>query len=88
MLWQKSKALSCRPSELLGLVGHSYEAYCLDEAVVFFGMSLEQMLDEAGHKASKEERKVKAARERLMKKIFDPEEKQGTGFADPAAMFG
>lgn len=56
--------------------------------MVYFGLQLEGMLDEAGHKPSKEERKAKAARERVLKKIFDPEEKQGTGFADPATMFG
>lgn len=88
MLWQKSKALSQRPSDLIGLIPHSYEAYCLDEAVMYFGLTLENMLEEAGSKPSKEERKAKAARERVLKKVFSPEAKQGTGFADPASMFG
>lgn len=89
MLWQKSKALSQRPSTLLG-VEDDYAAYCLDEAVVYFGMTLENMLESAGHKPSKEERRAKQARERLIEKIFskDKEQAKGTGFADPAAMFG
>lgn len=45
------------------------------------------MLDEAGQKSSKGERKIKAARENLMNKVFGNEENQGSGFADPAVMF-
>ena len=55
---------------------------------MYFGMELEHRLEQAGTKPSKEERKAKAARERVLKKVFDPEEAKGTGFADPAAMFG
>lgn len=45
------------------------------------------MLEEAGTKPSKEERKATAAREKILDKIFG-NEKQGSGFADPALMFG
>lgn len=71
---------------LLGLDPSSYQGYCLDEAVTFFGLQLENMLQEAGHKPSKEERRAQAARDALLKKIFEDGEK-GTGFADPAVMF-
>lgn len=88
LLWVKAKATSQRPSELLGLERDSYEAYCLDEAVIFYGMSVENMLEEAGHRPSKEERKAKAARERILDRLFsDDEEGKTSGFADPAAMF-
>jgi hypothetical protein len=50
-------------------------------------MSLENMLDEAGQKESKGERKTKAARKALMDKVFGNEDKKGSGFADPAVMF-
>lgn len=87
MLWQKSKAVGARPSEFLGLRRGSYEAYCLDEAVIFFGLRLEHMLDEAGSgKPGKEERRAKTAREGVMNKVFGETKKQ-TGFADPAVMF-
>ena len=87
MLWQKSRAARCRPSEMLGLKSDSYEAYCLDEAVIYFGMSLEQMLDEAGSKPSRAERKTQADRERVLNKVLDLEQNEGKGYADPALMF-
>jgi hypothetical protein len=70
----------------MGLRRKSIEAYCLDEAVIYFGLTLENMLEEAGTKPGKADRKAKAAREALMKKVFG-DEKSGSGFADPAAMF-
>lgn len=85
MLWLKSKAVSTPPSALIGLKSGTYEAYCLDEAVIYFGMSLENMLEEAGNKPGKEERKAKNARERVLAKVFG--EDKSSGFADPASMF-
>ena len=86
MLWHKSKAIGVRPSELINL-DDGYVAYCLDEAVIFFGLQLEHMLEEAGQgKVGKEERKAKAARERVINKVFG-DEKASSGFADPALMF-
>ena len=73
------------PSQLLGLERGSYEAYCLDEAVIFFGLRLENMLESAGHKPGKEERRAKQAQERVLDKIFGKE--KSSGFADPALMF-
>lgn len=70
----------------MGLKWDSYEAYCLDEAVIFFGMQLENKLESAGHKPSKEEKKISRAREQVMDKIFGTKEKKQV-FADPAAMF-
>jgi hypothetical protein len=62
----------------------------LDEAVIFFGLSVENLLEEAGQgKPSKEQRKAKAAQERMINKIFsDGDDSKGSGFADPALMFG
>lgn len=71
---------------MLGLKWDSYEAYCLDEAVIFFGLQLEAALDKAGHKPSKQDRKVMAARTRVLDKVLGTE-KKNAGFADPAAMF-
>lgn len=86
MLWQKSKAVNVPPSHLLGIESGTYEAYCLDEAVIYFGLTLENMLEEAGNKPGKEERKAKAARDRVLGKVFGTE--KSSGYADPAAMFG
>lgn len=86
MLWQKSRAVKCRPSKFLGLRSDSYEAYCLDEAVIYFGLALENMLQEAGQKPSKGDRKAQAAREALLNKVFGKGE-GSSGYADPALMF-
>lgn len=76
---------------MLGLPGDSYEAYCLDEAVIYFGLTLEHMLDEAGNKGnkpSKEETQAKMAREKLINQVLGVEKKDaGSGYADPALMF-
>lgn len=88
MLWQKSKAVGSKPSEFLGLRPRSYEAYCLDEAVIYFGLTLENMLEDAGQgKPGKEERKAIAAREQVMNEVFGKGKTNTTGFADPALMF-
>jgi hypothetical protein len=53
-------------------------------------MTFEGMLEEAGSgKASKEERRAKMARERLIDQVFgnDKEKEKTSGFADPALMF-
>jgi hypothetical protein len=71
----------------LGLEQGSYEAYCLDEAVIYFGLTVEAKLDEADHKPSKEERKARAARENMLKKLFSEETESTSGFSDPALMF-
>lgn len=86
MLWQKAKAVNVPPSLLLGIELGTYEAYCLDEAVIYFGLTLENMLEEAGNKPGKEERKAKAARDRVLNTVFGTD--KASGFADPAAMFG
>lgn len=75
---------------MLGLEQGSYEAYCLDEAVAYYGLTLETELDKAGSKPSKEERKAEAARQRVLDRwLDDPDEaeKKKAGFADPALMF-
>lgn len=80
--------LKQRPSSLLGLEADSYEAYCLDEAIVYFGTTVEGQLEKVGQKPSKGERKAQAARERLLSQILGSgEKKSNAGFADPAAMF-
>lgn len=68
----------------------SYPAYCLDEAVMYFGLTLENKLDEAGHKPTKAEKKAQAERERILQSVLNPsgeDQQKGTGFADPALMF-
>lgn len=88
LLWVKAKSLGVTPSSILGIEQGTYPAYCLDEAVIFFGLTLESMLEKAGQKPSKEERRVMRARESLLEKVLgdDDEPKKNKGFADPALM--
>lgn len=90
LLWHKCKALGQRPSELLNITD-DYVAYCLDEAVIYFGLMVESELEQAGHKPSKEERKARRAREDILDRILGDEKDQEAAkakrYADPALMF-
>lgn len=71
----------------MGLKAKSYEAYCLDEAVIYFGLLLEAELEEAaGGKKSKGQRRAEAAQDRVLRRVFGEQDK-GSGYADPALMF-
>lgn len=77
-----------RPSHMLGMDPTSYRAYCLDEAVIFFGMRVEAELEEAAEgKKSKEQRAAESRQQKVFDRIFGKQEGQGSGFADPALMF-
>ena len=75
---------------MIGLVEGSYEAYCFDEAVWFLGVTINNELDSAGQKESKESRKTKMARDLVIQKYFGTKKSSGgsgSGFADPSALF-
>jgi len=55
--------------------------------VIYFGLALEGMLEDASHKPGKEERRAQMARDRLMDNVFGRDKKKGSGYADPALMF-
>lgn len=79
------------PSEQLGLTRGSYEAYCLDEAVWYFGSIVEGELEkasQAGQKRSKGQGRAEAARKRVVAKYFANESGGKQQFADPAMMMG
>lgn len=84
-LWIRSKHLSVRPSELAG-EEEPLAAFNLDNAVLTFGLALEQELEKAGHSPSKEEKKIEAARTRILRKWIPEAFKASTatGFRDPA----
>ncbi len=74
------------PSHLLGLrndPADAYVAYCLDEAIFFFGTHVENELAEAEEKAKTKQSK-KSARQRVINKYLGDAEKQKGAFADPA----
>lgn len=75
------------PADLLGLEAGSYEAYCLNEAVWYFGSTLESELDKAGQKRGKGEGKMVAARKRVLDRFLGTEKPDSQRFADPAAFF-
>lgn len=66
----------------------SYEAYCLDEAIWYFGTIVMSELDKAGQKKVKGQARTEAARKRVLDKYVMPKTTKKSGFADPAAFFG
>ena len=74
------------PSSLLGLTPGSYEAYCFDQAVWYFGSFIEAEVEKAGHKRQKGEAALISARKRVMNKYVEGESGKGQ-YADPAALF-
>lgn len=84
MLWQQSQATHLPPSDLLGLTRGSYEAYCFDQAVWYFGTTITSELEKAGHKPQKGERAMESARKRVLKKYLGETSKQQ--YADPSAI--
>lgn len=75
----------CRPSDLLA-IDDEYVAYCLDQAVSYFGRMLEADLDGVEGKDAEEQN---WKRKRILDRYLNGgEEKPSPGqFADPAAMF-
>lgn len=76
------------PASELGLEPGSYEAYCINQAVWYFGTHVEAEMEKVSHKPSKEERGAIQKRKRVLGKYIqfagETEEKQ---FADPAMFF-
>ena len=66
-VYQTAKSASQRPSELLG-VSDPWTAFCLDNAVVHFGTSLEAELESVEGKTSAE---ITKKRTRIMEKWLD-----------------
>jgi len=87
MLYLQSKDLAVLPSSLLGLTTGSYEAYCFDQAVWYFGTQVSYRVENAGRKPIKGEAAQRAAQERELKKILEGESATRV-YSDPAALFG
>jgi hypothetical protein len=81
-----AKTWSCRPSDLLN-IQDDYVAYCLDQAVAYFGRTLESELEKAGSGA-KNESEAEWKRKAVLERFLGEDDKPQRGmFADPAAMF-
>jgi hypothetical protein len=77
------------PSQILGLTLGSYEAYCLDQAAWYLGITITAELDKAGRpKKQKGEAQSEAARKRVLAKYFGDAPGSAPAYADPAAFFG
>lgn len=72
---------------MLGLTTGSYEAYCLDQAVWYFGSFIDAEVEKAGQKKQKGEAQIMSARKRVLSKFVDAGNTKGQ-YADPAAFFG
>jgi hypothetical protein len=70
----------------MGLTTGSYEAYCFDQAVWYFGNHVMNRVEQAGRKPLKGEAQTKAAQERELKKILEGDGAKRV-YADPAALF-
>lgn len=80
-----AKTWNCRPSDLLD-IEDAYVAYCLDQAVGYFGRHLEAELEKAGNGA-KNDQEAEWKRKLVMDRYMSDKDKPQRGlFADPAAM--
>jgi hypothetical protein len=86
LLFLQAKDLSTQPSKIIGLTKGSYEAYCFDQAVWYFGSQVTHRVEKVGHKPAKGEASTRAAQERELKKILEGEQAKQV-YADPAALF-
>lgn len=84
-LWLSSTRFQVRPSTLLD-VQDPYQAFCLDQAVRFFGSALEAELEEASSKEKTAE-KATRARQAILDRVLFPGETPKKRYADPAAKF-
>lgn len=86
LLYSNAKQWKVRPSQLLD-IEDAYVAYCLDEAIGYFGSQLEFELDKASSgKESKGERSAKMKRQSVLDRVLGPPKKETARFADPAAL--
>lgn len=83
-LWQLSKSVQTRPSELIGLLA-PYTSYCFDEAVVYLGQYIEVEMEKASRPRGKQRKAQRAAEKQQnrasnrLRAILGMEQK----FADP-----
>lgn len=87
LLYLQSRDQATLPSILFGLTPGSYEAYCFDQAVWYFGSQVSHRVEKAGRKPAKGEQQAHAAQERELKKILGGDNAKQV-FADPALLFG
>lgn len=85
-MYNNARTWSCRPSDLLDLSDDPYRAYCLDEAVSYFGGLVEGELNECEGTGDD----LLRQRQRVLDSYFKPENEMPTKgmYADPAMMIG
>lgn len=89
LLWVQSQGLRQAPSEVFGLTRGSLEAYCFDQAVWYFGTTLQEELNKVGRKPQKGEAANAAGRKRVLEQVIGTTASSDKGkFADPALLFG
>jgi len=86
LLFVDAKTWGVRPSDLLA-IEDEYVAYCLDQAVGYFGRTLDAELEKAGSSAKNND-EAEWKRTQILDAFLGDEKKPRSGlFADPAAMF-
>lgn len=73
---------------MMGLTLGSYEAYCLDQAVWYLGITITSELEKVGQKRQKGQAAQEGARKRVLAKYLGDEKSMKQQYADPALIFG
>lgn len=71
----------------MGLTRGSYEAYCLDQAAWFLGITIDQEIEKVGQNRSSEDISNEAARKRVLARFLGESDTPKQTYADPAAFF-
>jgi hypothetical protein len=79
-----SRELKCRPSQLLGLT-EVYEAFCIDEAVVLWGMHVRNEVQEVGEKKSSKQKAKEGQKATRLRSMLEATKDGARKFATPFA---
>jgi hypothetical protein len=88
-LYLQAKTWGTRPSQLLGIL-NDYEAFCLDQAIHFFGSQVDAELSKVQPKAGESQASTRAKTMGVLRRMLDPEGKTKDvpgQYADPGAKF-
>jgi len=88
-LFLQSRGTNLPPSSIFGLTAGSYEAYCFDQAIWYFGSTIEAEMEKASMpkrrgKGSSDDTELK--RRQVLNKYMKGPDAPGQ-YADPAAFF-
>jgi hypothetical protein len=87
-LYQQAKTWGVLPSDLLGLERGSYQAYCFNQVVFFYGSAVMAEVEGIPWGKNDKPETMAAKRERALRKMLSLETGDQAGrFRDPASKF-